>query len=61
MPTSDERVRVVIADDHPFFRDGVRRGLADDGRIRRVVPFWEPLPPVPDGWPDELATRSPVD
>jgi two-component system nitrate/nitrite response regulator NarL len=37
MPTKDERVRVVIADDHPFFRDGVRRGLADDGRIEVVA------------------------
>ncbi len=24
---------MVIADDHPFFRDGVRRGLAQDGRF----------------------------
>jgi two-component system, NarL family, nitrate/nitrite response regulator NarL len=37
MPTSDERVRVVIADDHPFFRDGVRRGLSEDGRIEVVA------------------------
>jgi two-component system nitrate/nitrite response regulator NarL len=37
MPTKDERVRVVIADDHPFFRDGLRRGLSDDGRIEVVA------------------------
>jgi two-component system nitrate/nitrite response regulator NarL len=37
MATSDGRVRVVIADDHPFFRDGVRRGLAEDGRIEVVA------------------------
>ena len=37
MPTSDERVRVVVADDHPFFRDGVRRGLTEDGRIEVVA------------------------
>jgi two-component system nitrate/nitrite response regulator NarL len=37
MPTSKERVRVVIADDHPFFRDGVRRGLTEDGRIEVVA------------------------
>jgi two-component system nitrate/nitrite response regulator NarL len=37
MPTRDERVRVVIADDHPFFRDGVRRGLTEDGRIEVVA------------------------
>jgi two-component system, NarL family, nitrate/nitrite response regulator NarL len=34
---SVERVRVVIADDHPFFRDGVRRGLSEDGRIDVVA------------------------
>jgi two-component system nitrate/nitrite response regulator NarL len=27
------RVTVVVVDDHPFFRDGVTRGLARDGRI----------------------------
>ena len=37
MPTSERRVRVVIADDHPFFRDGVRRGLSEDGRIEVVA------------------------
>jgi DNA-binding NarL/FixJ family response regulator len=30
------RVRVVIADDHPFFRDGVSRGLTRDGRFAVV-------------------------
>lgn len=29
--------------------------LADDGRIRRVIPFWEPLPPLPLDWPAEFA------
>ena len=29
--------------------------LAEDGRIQRVLPFWEPLPPLPDSWPSELA------
>ena len=33
MAEASDRVRVVIADDHPFFRDGVRRGLAQDGRF----------------------------
>jgi two-component system nitrate/nitrite response regulator NarL len=37
MATADARVRVVIADDHPFFRDGVRRGLSRDGRIEVVA------------------------
>jgi two-component system, NarL family, nitrate/nitrite response regulator NarL len=27
------RVTVVVVDDHPFFRDGVTRGLVRDGRI----------------------------
>jgi hypothetical protein len=29
--------------------------LADDGRIRRVIPFWEVLPPLPAEWPAHLA------
>ena len=37
MPTADSRVRVVIADDHPFFRDGVSRGMSRDGRIEVVA------------------------
>ena len=28
------QVTVVVADDHPFFRDGVTRGLTLDGRIK---------------------------
>ncbi|HEY1329820.1 MAG TPA: hypothetical protein VGI14_23005 [Casimicrobiaceae bacterium] len=32
--------------------------LAADGRIRRVVPLWAmALPPLPNSWPEELATR----
>lgn len=33
----DPLVRVVIADDHPFFRDGVARGLVQSGRIEVVA------------------------
>ncbi|WP_284620772.1 nuclear transport factor 2 family protein [Aquabacterium humicola] len=29
--------------------------LATDGRIQRVLPFWEPLPPLPASWPAALA------
>jgi two-component system nitrate/nitrite response regulator NarL len=29
----DGRIRVVVADDHPFYRDGVSRGLTHSGRI----------------------------
>jgi two-component system nitrate/nitrite response regulator NarL len=37
MESSDARVRVVVADDHPFFRDGVARGLVHSGRIEVVA------------------------
>jgi two-component system nitrate/nitrite response regulator NarL len=33
----DGPVRVVVADDHPFFRDGVARGLTMSGRVRVVA------------------------
>jgi two-component system nitrate/nitrite response regulator NarL len=33
---AQRRVTVVVVDDHPFFRDGVTRGLARDGRIEVV-------------------------
>ena len=29
--------------------------LASDGRIQRVLPFWEEFPPLPASWPRELA------
>ena len=29
--------------------------MADGGRIQRVFPFWEPVPPIPDSWPRHLA------
>jgi two-component system nitrate/nitrite response regulator NarL len=32
----DRMVTAVVVDDHPFFRDGVARGLAMSGRIRVV-------------------------
>jgi two-component system, NarL family, nitrate/nitrite response regulator NarL len=31
--SSDPRVRVVVVDDHPFFRDGLIRGLINSGRV----------------------------
>jgi len=37
MESSAARVRVVVADDHPFFRDGVARGLVHSGRIEVVA------------------------
>ncbi|WP_124709384.1 response regulator [Gordonia insulae] len=32
----DALVTVVVVDDHPFFRDGVSRGLTQSGRVRVV-------------------------
>ena len=29
--------------------------LASDGRIKRVLPYWDPLPPLPASCPHELA------
>ena len=37
MESSDAPVRVVVADDHPFYRDGVSRGLTHSGRITVVA------------------------
>lgn len=37
MATVDARVRVVVVDDHPFYRDGVIRGLTRDGRVEVVA------------------------
>jgi two-component system, NarL family, nitrate/nitrite response regulator NarL len=33
---AERRVTVVVVDDHPFFRDGVTRGLSRDGRVEVV-------------------------
>ncbi len=32
--------------------------LAPDGRIQRVIPFWEELPPLPASWPRKLAVPT---
>ena len=32
--------------------------LAPDGRIQRVIPFWEALPALPASWPRELAAPA---
>jgi two-component system, NarL family, nitrate/nitrite response regulator NarL len=37
MPGATERVRVVVADDHPLYRDGVVRALAASGRVEVVA------------------------
>jgi hypothetical protein len=33
--------------------------FADDGRIQRVLPLWEALPPLPTGWPEQFAPTKP--
>jgi two-component system nitrate/nitrite response regulator NarL len=33
---AEARVKIVVVDDHPFFRDGVIRGLSLDGRVEVV-------------------------
>jgi two-component system nitrate/nitrite response regulator NarL len=35
-PSPEDRVRVVVVDDHPFFRDGVARGLTESGQVEVV-------------------------
>jgi two-component system nitrate/nitrite response regulator NarL len=35
--TSERRIEVVVIDDHPFFRDGVSRGLTNSGLITVVA------------------------
>jgi len=35
--TSERRVEVVVIDDHPFFRDGLSRGLTNSGLITVVA------------------------
>jgi two-component system nitrate/nitrite response regulator NarL len=37
MPKTGARVRVVVADDHPFFRDGVARALTLNGQVEVVA------------------------
>jgi two-component system, NarL family, nitrate/nitrite response regulator NarL len=37
MTNSDRRVRVVVGDDHPVYRDGVVRALANSGRTAVVA------------------------
>jgi two-component system nitrate/nitrite response regulator NarL len=36
MSTHTDLVRVVVVDDHPFFRDGLTRGLTQSGYVRVV-------------------------
>lgn len=46
---------IVDSDGAPLVVGEAVIELALDGRIQRVLPFWEPLPELPDAWPRELA------
>jgi hypothetical protein len=57
---SAARLGVAIVD-----ADGVIRAtghsvteLGQDGRFKRVLPYWEPLPPLPAGWPSRWALQE---
>ena len=32
--------------------------MAENGRIHRVFPFWEPVPRIPGSWPRHFALRA---
>ena len=51
---------IVGADDTVLASGHTVVELAPDGRIRRVLPFWEALPPLPDSWPRQFASGQPV-
>lgn len=54
------RIGGVIAnpDGTVRFRGEALIELASDGRIQRVIPFWDVLPPLPQDWPRHLAAPS---
>ena len=37
MTTEDDKVRVMVVDDHPVWRDGVRADLEASGRVEVVA------------------------
>ena len=49
---------IVRADDSVLASGHTVVELAPDGRICRVLPFWEALPPLPDSWPGSLAVPT---
>ncbi len=48
-------VAIVDADGSIIAKGDAVNEFADDGRIFRVLPFWEALPPMPESWPIHLA------
>ena len=47
-------VAIVGADGSIMAKGDAVNEFADDGRIFRVLPFWDALPPLPEGWPGQL-------
>lgn len=46
---------IVAADGQVLANGQAVAELAQDGRIRRVLPFWDALPPLPETWPSQLS------
>jgi len=47
-------VAIIGADGSLVAKGDAVNEFAENGRISRVFPFWEPLPPVPESWPRHL-------
>ena len=47
-------VAIVGADGSIIAKGEAVNEFAEDGRIFRVLPFWEALPPMPQSWPIHL-------
>ena len=47
-------VAIVGANGSIIARGEAVNEFSEDGRIFRVLPFWEALPPVPASWPSHL-------
>src|SRR5581483_4903444 len=55
MPPASQRIRVVVADDHPLYRDGVVRALSASGQVEVVAEAGdgrEALPAIGEHRPD---------
>jgi hypothetical protein len=48
-------IAIVGADESTIAKGEAVNEFAEDGRIFRVLPFWEALPPMPESWPNHLA------
>lgn len=48
-------VAIVAADGQVLANGQSVAELAQDGRIRRVLPLWDALPPLPETWPSHLS------